>query len=198
MAERSSRLFFFLLLIYSAKGFRLGQWGTLISLSHSLMSRVANAREARQDHAGADRARKIAERIHRFRGGRGLWSTGWDFAWNYAWQGGIPASEIYRSTVDILGAISEFQRCKSGEERTGWVLRSYPRLLGLSKSLLKTLLRSFSRSGPIREAVLLMQREIVEGELLRDCLDVGAADLEGLLRIVRDMFYSAYSNYNEL
>lgn len=30
----------------------------------------------------------------------------------------------------------------------------------------------------------------MDGELLRDCLEVGAVDLEGFIRVARDMFFS--------
>lgn len=50
--------------------------------------------------------------------------------------------------------------------------------------------------GPLREMVLAVQREVAEGELLKDCLEIVAVDLEGLIRIVRDAFLSS-SNVDE-
>ncbi|KAG0485013.1 hypothetical protein HPP92_009092 [Vanilla planifolia] len=198
-SQRSIRLLaVLLLLLHHSDGLRLGQWGTLLSLSESLISRVANIRDARGDHAGADRARKVADKIHHIGGGWGLWSTGWDFAWNYALHGGIPSTEIYRSASQIVAALTEFRRLESREERARWVLRNYSRLVNLSETLFRTLLRYFSRSGPVREAVLALQKEIVEGELLRDCLELSAADLEGLLRIAADMLFSSASHQSEL
>lgn len=40
----------------------------------------------------------------------------------------------------------------------------------------------------------MLQREVEEGELLKDCLEVGARDLEGLLRIAKDLFFSYSSS----
>ncbi|KAK8948716.1 hypothetical protein KSP39_PZI005551 [Platanthera zijinensis] len=197
-AKRSTPFFLLFLLLLQAEGIRLGQWGTLMSLSESLMSRVANARAARDDHVAAERAREIAKNIHRFGGGRGIWSAAWDFAWNYGFRGGTPSVEIYRSATDIVAVLAELYSIDSGEERTRWVLRNYPRLMRLSKSLFRALLSSFSRSGVLREAVLVMQKEVVDGELLRDCLEVGAVDLEGLIRVARDMFFSDSSTHGEL
>lgn len=42
--------------------------------------------------------------------------------------------------------------------------------------------------------MLVIQKEAAEGELIRDCLEVGAADLEGLVRIARDLFFSSISS----
>ena len=40
----------------------------------------------------------------------------------------------------------------------------------------------------------MIQKEAAEGGLIRDCLEVGAADLEGLVRIARDVFFSYNSS----
>ncbi|XP_020579936.1 uncharacterized protein LOC110024358 [Phalaenopsis equestris] len=188
-SQRSIQLVALLLLLHHAECLRLAQWGTLISLSHSLMNRVATARAARGDHDAADRARRIADKIHSLGGGRGIWSAGWDYAWNYAFRGGIPSAETYRSVSKVMALLAEFYRLESNEERTGWLFKNYPRVMDQS-----SLLSFFSRSGVLREAVLMMQKEVVEGELLRDCLKVGGADLEGLVRVARDMLFSSSSS----
>lgn len=41
--------------------------------------------------------------------------------------------------------------------------------------------------GAIREVVEMLQREIVEGNLLKDCLEVGTDDLKGLVQIFKDI-----------
>nr|CAD1834006.1 unnamed protein product [Ananas comosus var. bracteatus] len=169
------------------------QWSSLLSLSHSLLSRVANARAARGDVAGAARARAIADQLSLLGVGRGAWSLGRDFLWNYAFRGGGGA-EASRTASRVLAALSEASRIKSTAEMRRWVLRNYPDLVALSNSFIQTLLRTFSRSGPLREAVLVLQREVEEGELLKDCLEVGARDLEGLLRIAKDLFFSYSSS----
>ncbi|KAM0945758.1 hypothetical protein DsansV1_C09g0087591 [Dioscorea sansibarensis] len=180
----------------------LGQLGSLLSISHSLMTRVANARAARGDLLGADRARSIAANLRLLGGGwTSIFSAGWDFARNYAWRdgGGIPVAEFSRSAIELLAAVEEFSRLDSAADRGRWLLRRYPRLFAMSKSLIESLLQVFNRSGPLREAVLVLQKELVDGELLRDCMEVASADLEGLLTIARDLFSSmANSNHSEL
>ncbi|XP_073109027.1 uncharacterized protein [Elaeis guineensis] len=179
-----------------ASGLWLGQLGTLLSLSRSLLTRVANARAARGDLAGAARVRKIADQLRLLGGGegRGIWSLGWDFARNYAWRGGLPSTEESRAASQLLAALVEFSRIDSPAERARWALGNYRNLLALSNSLLQKLLHTFSRSGPLKEMVLVIQKEAAEGGLIRDCLEVGAADLEGLVRIARDVFFSYNSS----
>nr|CAD1834061.1 unnamed protein product [Ananas comosus var. bracteatus] len=127
--------------------------------------------------------------------GRGAWSLGWDFLWNHAFRGGDGGAEASRTASRVLAALSEASRIKSTAEMRRWVLRNYPDLVALSNSFIQTLLRTFSRSvRPLREAVLVLQREVEEGELLKDCLEVGARDLEGLLRIAKDLFFSYSSS----
>ncbi|KAK3007491.1 hypothetical protein RJ639_014613, partial [Escallonia herrerae] len=41
--------------------------------------------------------------------------------------------------------------------------------------------------GPIREVVETVQREVIEGELLKDCLELGTNDLKGLIQVVKDI-----------
>lgn len=51
--------------------------------------------------------------------------------------------------------------------------------------------------GPLKEVVETVQREVVEGDLLRDCLELGSNDLKGLVQIVKDLasqFYSSSSS----
>ncbi|KAJ6830940.1 uncharacterized protein M6B38_351615 [Iris pallida] len=81
---------------------------------------------------------------------------------------------------------------------TDWVIRNYDRVFRLADSLLRSLLKAFSQEGPLREAVLVLQREVVEGELLKDCLEVGACDLDRLFKIARDLFLSEDSGNGEL
>ncbi|URE38435.1 GDSL esterase lipase [Musa troglodytarum] len=197
--SRPLTLFLVVLLLTSlppaAEGLRFSQWGTLVSLSHSLLTRVANARAARDDLTGADRLRKIADKLSLL--GGGIWSLGRDFAWNYAWRGGgVPTAEISRATSRLLEALAEASRIESAAERRRWALRNHRHLVDLADSLFKSLLRTFSQSGPLREMVLALQREVAEGELLKDCLEIVAADLEGLIRIARDAFLSS-SNVDE-
>ncbi|XP_072994360.1 uncharacterized protein [Typha latifolia] len=182
-------LFFLLSSAPLTSGIRLGKWRTLLSLSHSLLSRIANSRAARGDLDGAARVAKIADYLRILDGG--FWSLTWDFLFNYSLRGNGAGVDFPRAAVSrLLAALSEASRIKSGAEMADWVRRNYSSLLAISDSLLRGLLRTFSRSGPLREALLLLQREVEEGELLKDCLEVGARDLEGLLRIAKDLLFS--------
>jgi hypothetical protein len=42
--------------------------------------------------------------------------------------------------------------------------------------------------------VKTVQREVVEGGLLKDCLELGSNDLKGLLQIFKDLASQFYSN----
>lgn len=50
--------------------------------------------------------------------------------------------------------------------------------------------------GPLREIVETLQREVMEGGLLRDCLELGTNDLKGLLQILKDLSKQFYTNSN--
>lgn len=41
--------------------------------------------------------------------------------------------------------------------------------------------------GPLRDIVETMQKEVVEGDLLRDCLELGSNDLKGLIQVLKDI-----------
>lgn len=41
--------------------------------------------------------------------------------------------------------------------------------------------------GPLREVVETVQREVVERDLLRDCLELGSNDLKGLIQVFKDI-----------
>ncbi|KAJ6852856.1 uncharacterized protein M6B38_252650 [Iris pallida] len=193
-------LFFFLLLASRSNSLQLTQLKTLVSLSRSLLTRVSAARSARGDAAGASRAAALAEGLRLSPsfgvGGGGLWSVGWDFARSYAWRlGARQTAEITLAAAELAGLLSEAAR--SGPDRD-WVVRNYARVIALSDKLLRSLLRAFWKAGPLREMVLLLQEEVVEGELLKDCLEVGAHDLEGLFQIARDLLLSMNSSNGEL
>jgi hypothetical protein len=127
--------------------------GTLVSLSHSVMTQVANLRDSRGDISGTHRARLIAQHLER---GLGLGflgftpSAGWDYLKNYAWR--------YVNYEDLSGAISgakmllsslgELTRMGSHAERAAWIGRNYKNLLGISNSLFQRLLKvSVSSTG---------------------------------------------------
>lgn len=45
-----------------------------------------------------------------------------------------------------------------------------------------------------------VQKEVVEGDLLRDCLELGSNDLKGLIQVLKDMAlqYSSSSGRSDL
>lgn len=52
--------------------------------------------------------------------------------------------------------------------------------------------------GPLRESMDMVQKEVVDGSLLWDCLEVGSGDLKGLMQIVNDVAEQYLSSYADL
>ncbi|XP_050287536.1 uncharacterized protein LOC126726352 isoform X2 [Quercus robur] len=181
--------------------FSFVQYRTVVSLSHSLMTRVANLRASRGDVSGSRRAHFIAEKLEsglNF-GFLGLtWSLGWDYLKNYA-RRDINYAEMYGVVSDVnelLKSVSELTRTNSDAERATWAGRNYQNVLGVATSLFKKLLKVFAKSGTLREALKVAEREVVQGGLLKDCLELGSNDLKGLLQILKDLASSANANTN--
>ncbi|KAL6192556.1 hypothetical protein ACLB2K_033643 [Fragaria x ananassa] len=148
---------------------------TLFSLTHSLMTRVANLRASRGDHVGSDRARNIAAKMESGLGLVFMCSAGRDYLKNYSWRE-LPYTEMYDAVSEmseLMRWLGELTRKESDSER--------------SASLLHRLLRVFSQSGVVREVVKAFQKEVVEGELLKDCLELGSNDFRGVLQILKDL-----------
>ncbi|KAJ4771449.1 Isoleucine--tRNA ligase [Rhynchospora pubera] len=163
------------------------QWRTLLSLSKSLLSRVANARYARGDLSGAARVRNLASNLHLLTVNSGVFSLGWDYVWNYySTSLDLPLEDITR----LAKKVSEVSRVGSKERIALWISENYLDLRQLSESVVQGLLRTFSRSGALRDTVLAMKKEIEEGDLLKDFLEVGSKDFLGLLQIGKDIFCS--------
>ncbi|KAK0577957.1 hypothetical protein LWI29_002863 [Acer saccharum] len=169
------------------------QYRTLLSLSHSLLKRVANLRAERGDIAGSNRVKLISQKLER---GLGLgffglaWSVGslgWDYMRNYAWR---DHQELYGAVSDLnelMRCLNELMRVDSEMGRATWVGQNYGNVLSVSKRLFVRLLKVFSQSGALREVVETVEREVVNGELLRDCLEVGSNDLKGLIQVFKDL-----------
>ncbi|XP_043689338.1 uncharacterized protein LOC122640255 [Telopea speciosissima] len=181
----------------TVEGFPYGQWRIVFSLAHTLMYRVSNLRASRGDLVGAARARTIAEKLERGFGlgfWRGMLSMGWDYMRNYAWRG-VALSEMLGVTSEmdsLLRAVNDLARMGSNKDRATWFVQNYQRVLGVSKSLFLRLLRVFHESGPLRDLVLTIQRE-VEGGLLRDCLELGTNDFKDFLQVAKDIASQSYS-----
>ena len=45
----------------------------------------------------------------------------------------------------------------------------------------------FFGQGALREVVETVKKEVVEGGLLRDCLELGSNDLKGLMQVLNDL-----------
>ncbi|KFK31533.1 hypothetical protein AALP_AA6G124900 [Arabis alpina] len=207
------KLFFLLFLIFPISSpspifvnafsfpFSFTQYKTLISISRSLLLRVANLRASRGDVLGSSRVRVMAEEIDR---GLGLgflsrvWSVGWDYMWNYAWRrGGIDYGEMYGVMGDLnelMGLVTEFNRAESNADKAGAVARSYGKALRVSKRLLSRLLGIFGKSGALREFWEMVQAEVIDGDLLQDCLEVSSNDVKSLLQIAKDMALQYFSS----
>ncbi|KAK1375449.1 4-alpha-glucan branching enzyme GlgB [Heracleum sosnowskyi] len=179
---------------------------TLFSLAHSLTSRVANLRASRGDLAGAARARSLAQKI-RPGIGLGFWrfmmSLGWDYMRNYSWRDVGSVSDALGFVSDLnelMRVVNELTRFESNSDRAVWVQRNYKNVLKVTKSMFRRLTKVFYQQGPLRELVQMLQKEVVEGELLRDCLELGSDDLKGLIQIIKDVAlqYSSTPRNNEL
>lgn len=127
----------------SALGFY--QIKTLLSLSNSLLSRVANARSARGDLSGAARVSHLASNLSLLTRNVGIFSLGWDYIWNYYSSSlELPLEDMSRLAKKLL----EASRTGSNE-RIMWISENYSDLKRLSESVIQGLLRSFSQSVSI-------------------------------------------------
>ncbi|KAG8077789.1 hypothetical protein GUJ93_ZPchr0007g5594 [Zizania palustris] len=185
----------------SALHIPLREIATFLNLSHSLLTRVAAARAARGDDAAASRARRIASHISLF-SSRGAWALSWDYLRHYAFSSANGCGlSCATAATRLLAAAAEVSRLRSASDAAQWLGRNYGDVRDAAAQLLNGLLVAFSEQGPLREVVMDVKWEVEEGELLKDCLEVGAKDLEGLLVIARDLIFGASrtsSRHNEL
>ncbi|MBA0836613.1 hypothetical protein Goarm_008810 [Gossypium armourianum] len=204
LPPRATVIFFILLAVTipeAVDSLSYSQYKTLVSLSQSLLTRVSNLRSARGDADGSNRARLIAEKLERWQGvgfWGAAWSVGWDYVWNYAWGSDLDYAEIFGVASDLnqLGRVlGELTRSNSDMERASWVAGNYRNALAISKRIFNRLLKVFKKSGALREITETMQREVLEGGLLRDCMELGSNDLKGLIQIFKDLA-SQYSTSN--
>lgn len=174
---------------------------TLRSLSlalQSLFSRLASARLARGDYAGAERARSIANTM-----GSGLqWWTGlgtlsWDYITNYFFSQsasrGVGFAQAMGHLSDLSSIVQELTQLRSDGERLQWLARNYSRAFAVAKSTLGNLLSIFDTDGAIRRCVLAIQREVLEGDLLRDVLRLGPQDVESVVRMAKDVLQRVFA-----
>ncbi|KAA8519588.1 hypothetical protein F0562_013788 [Nyssa sinensis] len=129
------------------------------------MIRVANLRASRGDLAGSDRARVMAQKLEMGQGfgfWKVMWSMGWDYLKNYEWRS-LGSFEMFGAVPDMNELLRSLNEIDSDE------------------------IGAFRQSGPLRQVVETVQKEVVEGELLRDCLEVGSNDLMSLIQVFRDI-----------
>ncbi|XP_071690148.1 uncharacterized protein [Rutidosis leptorrhynchoides] len=176
---------------------------SLFSLSHSLLTRVANLRASRGDISGSVRLKSIADKIdkhsHGFSFYKVMWSLSWDYIKNYAWRDFGTAS--FGAVSDLNQLIRVLNELNSDGDRIDWVRRNYATLLNLSNSLFNRLLKIFTHPGPLKDVIETVRAEIVDGGLLRDCLELGSSDLKGLMQILKDValkYPSSTSDKTEL
>lgn len=170
-------------------------WHTARSLATSLLHRIANHRLAKGDYSGAERIKNIVSSVDR---GTSFWknmgSIGWDYLVHYSWRSLNPAQvlDILRSINDIQSAVAEFLRLPSDMERMQWISLNYGKILQLAKSSLEKLLKLLDQPGALRNFVLTLQTELITGDILRDAMQLGAADLQGLIQVAKDMLQRFY------
>ena len=73
---------------------------------------------------------------------------GWDYVKNYAWRE-VNYAELYGVVSDmneLVRCVGELTRSDSDAERASWVGRNYQKVLGITSSLFKKLLKVFSQS----------------------------------------------------
>ncbi|KAJ0074875.1 hypothetical protein Patl1_33580 [Pistacia atlantica] len=127
----------------------ISQYRSLLFLSRSLFTQVANLRAERGDISGANRAKLIAQTLEpglEFRFLRFAWSVGWDYAKN------DEGRELdYR---EIYGAVSDFNDLKmkfdSDPDKASWISQNYGDVLEVSKRLFVRLLSVFRQSAKLR------------------------------------------------
>ncbi|ONM05897.1 uncharacterized protein [Zea mays] len=158
---------------------------TLVSLSHSLLSCAAITRVARGDAAAAARVRRIASLLS----SRGAWGLGWDYLRHYAFSSAIGCGlSCAVAASRLIAAVAQASRLRSATDAAQWMRLHYDDICDVATQLLNGLLLAFSEEGPLREVFMDIKWEVEEGELLKDCLEVGAKDLKGLLVIAKDLF----------
>ncbi|XP_060194048.1 uncharacterized protein LOC132623325 isoform X1 [Lycium barbarum] len=220
--------------------FPYSNYHILLSLSHSLFSRVANLREARGDYHAADRARSIARILENGLDSGSFWNIMWSVAWDY--DGRDAATSFDMSELnELLRGLTEFSPLGSDRERVDWINRNYHNLLKVSTPLFGRLRKVFRQSGealwrdakknmehtlakleigwipalarkltsepqlkyvksvvfvlgliffkqgPLKEVIETLQKEVLEGDLPKDCLELGTTDLKGLLMVFKDI-----------
>ncbi|XP_019418160.1 PREDICTED: uncharacterized protein LOC109328960 [Lupinus angustifolius] len=168
----------------------------LFPLSQSLLTGVSNLRASRGDVAGAARARAIADKLERGPG-FGFWRLLWSAIWNWKNFTVMELYDIVSDMNNLLKNLNELTHLKSVAERSRWIRRNYQDVLNLFKSISHKLLKAFGNSGVVREVVETVQIEVVEGGLLRDCLELGSSDLKALIQVAQNLVLQFFPDSNK-
>ncbi|CAL5034002.1 unnamed protein product [Urochloa decumbens] len=158
---------------------------TLVSLSHSLLIRVAAARDARGESAAADRARRIASLLS----SRGAWGLSWDYLCSKSASGSVLSCIAGKSR--LLAAAMKASRLRSTSDAAEWMSCHYEDVRTTAAQLLNGLLDIFSEQGVLREVMMDVKLELEEGEFLKDCLELGTKELEVLFVVSKGLFSGA-------
>jgi hypothetical protein len=122
----------------------LREVASLLSLSHSLLTRVAVARADRGDAAAAARARRIASHLSLL-STRGAWALGWDYLRHYAFSSAAGCGlSCATAAARLLAAAAEASRLNSPVDAAQWLGRNYADLRAAATKLLSGLLAAFS------------------------------------------------------
>lgn len=170
------------------------------SLLYSLLHRIVNHRVARGDSAGAERVRHIIASVE---SGISFWNNagtlGWDYLVNYSWRRLDPNKifGILRLVNQLQSALAELLQLPSDSDRLQWLSANYSRIFQITKSLLQNLLDLFDHPGALQNFMLSIQTELISGDILRDALQLGAADFQGLVRVAKEMLERYYGAAND-
>ncbi|KAK9714487.1 hypothetical protein RND81_06G098100 [Saponaria officinalis] len=163
---------------------------TLLSLSSTLLHRVATLRFSRADVSDALRAKILAGKLELLMDLR-FWPTVFSLCWdlyrNYAWLETVSFKDKGEFNELMTRALSELPRVRNGSEWTAWVERNYENVRRVFYSVITRLHSVFTKSGPIKELVETLKEEMEEGDFIKDCLEVGAKDIRGLIQILKEL-----------
>jgi hypothetical protein len=147
-APRPHLLLFVLVLLFSTLTPRtsalrvpLRHVATLVSLSHSLLSRAAITRVAHGDAVAAARVRWIASLLS----SRGAWGLGWDYLRHYAFSSAIGCGLSCAAAASrLIAAAAQASRLRSATDVVQWMRLHYGDICDAASQLLNGLLLTFS------------------------------------------------------
>ncbi|KAL2341063.1 hypothetical protein Fmac_009003 [Flemingia macrophylla] len=168
-------------------------YSTLFSLEEKLRVSVFVLEFHMGDHkhSNSDRVIESFSMLghHSFLSWRRRVGIGYSLLWTWSWTE-FSFADVYgvvSEVNELLRVLTELARLESVAERSAWVSRNYRNVLALSKSLSTKFFKAFRQSGVMREIGETFQKEVVEGGLIRDCLELGNNDLKALIQVFKDL-----------